>query len=730
MTKMILRKKGNAPSKQTVEMSYIEKLEAFLDIPEEDFLEVDGSLKFQLYDNFLNFSRQPFQTKKIMAKATFTWFKNRNREEARELFMQAYTLSQSEADDNFDPDDQVLAWLMMHKYKKLLDGTSEDAEADEQELHNYFRRPVEQANPEVMPLLIMYYSGELSGIRSSIDLEWYLALLDKFESFNRNYHLLYFFPVSFTALDRIRWGYLKDIAYVSLDPTHMTYLEANFCYILMSFMIEWNEGKNSNNKCLNVFPHEKYYQHTAKAVKTLRHNFMEGQSFSENAYNFAIEHYKSIAEGKFSSKLPSDQDLFSRIFFYQLCAIYERKKNEKFKKRGIASKQKVLSWYQKAAKYSPELWHHIYQEARKIGKTDLVIEAAEKLHHYWLSRSPLVADYWEERLKSLSNQSSRETESIPKTVREAERTTPAKILVETLTSDESAPPARAKKTRKSNKKRPYRAAKATPGEQSQEEEQAQAQAENYDSDAEKPVKIISPMDIEALPKASIKVGTGRRNIADISQSDDQWQTKTSKKPIRPFEKVYHKNWNEKVYSIIRKVNMYRKANSPKDEYDHYLTLLHGTSGSMVGIERIWEEMGWLLLHQFDDVFALQAVREDLRKAVLDTAFKAKDNYFLPVIASYLGLDEMNSVLSPEEFYKSVLSTLSNEHFESTSRKVEFIHRLRSLASSVAHSFSLAAMASPRNKKLRELARGWYKAKSDLVTQEDTLTIIQQNLPDQ
>ncbi|MET4755022.1 hypothetical protein, partial [Endozoicomonas sp. NE40] len=96
------------------------------------------------------------------------------------------------------------------------------------------------------------------------------------------------------------------------------------------------------------------------------------------------------------------------------------------------------------------------------------------------------------------------------------------------------------------------------------------------------------------------------------------------------------------------------------------------------------------------------------------------------IASHLGMDEMNHMLSPEKFFQLVHSILTDEHFDTIAGQIEFARRLRCLASSVAHSFSLAAMASPRNQKLRELARNWYKAKNDLITQERTLKISQEN----
>ncbi|UYM15801.1 hypothetical protein [Endozoicomonas euniceicola] len=703
--------KDNGPSTQTVEMSYIEKIEAFLDIPEEDFLEIDGPLKFQLFQN----SGQSTDTKKrMMAKAVFKWLKNRNREEARKLFMQAYTLSQPEADNNFDPDDQVLAWLMMHKYKKLIDGTSEDAEADEQELHNYFRRPVEQANPEVMPLVIMYYSGELSGIRSSLDIEWYLALIDKFEICNRDYHSLYFFPVNFTALDRIRWTPLDDTAWSSLDLTSLDYEEARFYYFLIAFISEWKGNEVSIDKYQTVFSAAEYYQEGFELFKNLRTNYAP-QAFSEKRCNFVIQLFENFAK-KWSEQ---DSKISSASVYYQICAILERRKNKQYKKKDNAHKLKVLNWYQKAAELTPELWYRVFQEAQNIGITSRIIEAARQLHRLWLSRSPLIADYWEMRLKSFSGTGIKPR---PETVQESESTLPDWVLAEASASDKATSPAGSKKARKSKKKKPVKTAKTTPTNQ--------AQAENYDQGAETLVKTLSPMDTADLPAATIKVGKKQNNIADISRSDHQWQTKTSKKAIRPFERVYHKNWNEKVYGILKNVQASRNANNPKGEYNLYLELLKTTSNNMVGIERIWEEAGWLLLHQYDDVYATQAITEGLRAVALDTAFKAKDKYFLPAIASYLGLDEMNNMFSPEDFYKSVLFILNNEHFDSTSQKVEFINRLRCLASSVAHSFSLAVMASPRNKKLRELARGWYKAKSDLVTQEDTLTIIQQNLPDQ
>ncbi|UYM15799.1 hypothetical protein [Endozoicomonas euniceicola] len=727
--------KGNAPDTHVVEMSYIEKIEAFLDIPEEDFLEIDGRLKFQLFQK----SRQSNDTKKgMMAEAVFKWLKNRNREEARELFMQAYTLSLSEADNNFDPDDQVLAWLMIHKYKKLLEGTSEDAEADEQELHSYFHRPVEQANPEVLPLLIMYYTDALPGIHSFLDIELYLALIDKFESCYRNYHRFYFFPVSFTAIDRIRWTHMSDTAYTSLDLTYMSHSLAsminrsvglsifsvsfrlvNLFYVLIGLMTEWKEDSVDNNEYLTKLPWRGHNEEALQSIHILRKRLTDKVNLTEKNYNDFIQFYSSLAEKKIS--ITDNEDHFFSVMYYQYCAILEREKNEQYEKKGNIpkyKKYKVLIWYQKAAEYSPELWHRVFQEAQNIGKTDSVIEAARQLHHFWLSRSPLIADYWGERLKSLSHQSSEETESIPETIDEAESTIPDWVLTETSAPDKRELRAtHSKKTRKSKKKRPGKAAKATPTDQKH--------AENYDSNVEKPAKTLSPKNIAALPNATIKVGKRQNNIGDISRTDDQWQVRTSKKTVRPFERIYQENWNEKVDYIIKKAHVLRKTANPNKEYGLYQELLKGTSNSMVGIERIWEEMGWLLLHQYDNTYATRIINDDLKKAALDTAFKAKDKYFLPAIASYLGLDEMNSSLSPEDFYQSVLTTLTHEQFDTISQKVDFVRRLRSLASSVAHSFSLAAMASPRNKKLGSLAQSWYKAKTDLLTQEKILKIIQE-----
>ena len=732
--------KGNTSSTQTVEMSYNEKIEAFLDIPEEDFLEIDGPLKFQLFQN----SGQSTDTKKrMMAKAVFKWLKNRNREEARKLFMQAYTLSQPEADNNFDPDDQMLAWLMIHKYKKLLEGTSEDAEADEQELHSYFHRPVEQANPEVLPLLIMYYTDALPGIHSFLDIELYLALLDKFESCYRNYHRLYFFPVSFTAIDRIRWTPMSDTAYTSLDITYMShslvsmsnnlvslgissisYRLVGLCYVLIGLMTEWKGGSVDDNEYLTNLPWREYNEKSLQALHTIRERDTDKLNAREKDYNDLIQSYCSLAERKTKINIFDNEDHFFSVMYYQYCAILEREKNERYEKKGNIPKYKVLTWYQKAAEYSPELWHRVFQEALNIGKTDSVIEAARQLHHFWLSRSPLIADYWGERLKSLSHQSSKETESIPETIDEAESTIPDWILTETSAPDKRELRAtHSKKTRKSKKKRPGKAAKATPKDQEQDH------AENYDSNVEKLAKTLSPKNIAALPKATIKVGKRQNNIGDISRTDDQWQVRTSKKTVRPFERIYQENWNEKVDYIIKKAHMSRKTDNPNEEYGLYQELLKGTSNSMVGVERIWEEMGWLLLHQYDNTYATRIINDDLKKAALDTAFKAKDKYFLPAIASYLGLDEMNSSLSPEDFYQSVLTTLTHEQFDTISQKVDFVLRLRSLASSVAHSFSLAAMASPRNKKLGRLAQSWYKAKRDLLTQEKTLKFIQEKQPE-
>lgn len=712
--------KDSVPAAHIIEMSYSQKVEAFLAIPEEDFLRLDNQLKVELLQKLLEQSRQSSNAKTLMAKAIFTWQKSHNKEEARKLFMQAYELSQKETANDFDPDDQILAWLMIHKYKKLLDGTSEDADADALELHSYFHRPAKQANSEILPLLIMYYSGALPGIRSTTDIEMYLQLLDKFENCIAQYQLHYFFPVSFTALDRIRWVPMADTVYESLDLSSMSTLQSCLHYILLRYMTEWNGHKVNENSYLSAVPEKQFNDDIFVFINKLRTGNMKNLNHGEVGYNETINHFKSIAEGLTNERPFGDDNWILTSILYQYCAVMERKKNKLFHKQKIFHKKKVLNWYKLAAGHSPELWHRIFQDALNIGMTDLAIEAGQQLHTFWESRSPLIADYWQERLESLSSQYRKTTDTLPGPTQEAESPIPDWVLAETPASGKSEPRPGSKKTRKGKKKRSYKAAKTSPIALVHE------QTAKHDPDVDALAEGLSPMDIAALPGAAIKVGKKQSNIADSSRSDDQWRVRASKRTIRPFERIYQKNWNEQVHSIIKQAHASRKTNNPKEEYDLYLKLLKGTSNSMVGIERIWEEMGWLLLHQYDGFYATQTIPEDLRKTVLDTAFKAKDQYFLPAIASHLGMDEMNHMLSPEKFFQLVHSILTDEHFDTIAGQIEFARRLRCLASSVAHSFSLAAMASPRNQKLRELARNWYKAKNDLITQERTLKISQEN----
>ncbi|WP_145912479.1 hypothetical protein [Endozoicomonas montiporae] len=744
---------------QTVDMSYSQKVEAFLAIPEEDFLRLDRQLKLELFKTSNSPSNQINRAKKTMAMAVFKWLKNRNKDEARKEFMQAYELSevarqnipayrhshvvgnpsptvyplslgdgtgmslfatspgQQASAHPFDPDDQILAWLMIHKYKKLLDATSEDPEADALELHSYFFRSIERANPEVLPLLIMYYAGALPGINCPVNFEIYLELLLKFEDCITDYDSHYFFPVSFTTLDRIRWAPMGDTTYKSVELASMHLLQRISYYILLRYMAECtdNDFIKSSDLAKNPQSYDRFFNMiytTSRGIKAIKENWIYDDDRAYEAICSDLNEHKNRIE-----KINKVPDLTEGLrilksLHYQSLAVLVRVKIKCFNKSTKiikTLKREVLEFHQKAADHFPELWHRVFQDAIDIGMTSEAREAARQLNYFWQERNLLLADYWQERFDSLSSQLAETVAPVPEP---AEQSTTPLLLPDLPAQSQGKATATGKKNRKTRQtlqKKPYQLLSIPVSTSAQEE---LARGEN--SKADKLPETLSPTDLATLPGATIKVDRTRRNVQDSSQDGEQWQVQAATKIIRPFERIYRKNWNRQIYDTLKKVRTSREKGKPREEYNLYEKQLKGNSKSIVGIERIWEEMGWLLLHQYDGSFATQAIPENLRKEVLKITFKAKDHYFLPAIALLLGLDEMNSNLSPDVLSQAVRDILREEEFDSDDQKNELIHRFRCLSSSVAHSFSLAAMASPRNRKLKVLAEQWYKTKNDLI----------------
>ena len=141
-------------------------------------------------------------------------------------------------------------------------------------------------------------------------------------------------------------------------------------------------------------------------------------------------------------------------------------------------------------------------------------------------------------------------------------------------------------------------------------------------------------------------------------------------------------------------------------------LFNDTSKIMIGIERVWEEYTWTLLHQFDDSFGVGILPGLQKENARETAELAKNHYLLPALALTLGMDQLNEKISASEIWSRAQDLLKLPEYEDPEINSEFRFRLRCLFSSMGHIYSLLAMAASQSQSvhLGQLAREWFSYK--------------------
>ena len=133
---------------------------------------------------------------------------------------------------------------------------------------------------------------------------------------------------------------------------------------------------------------------------------------------------------------------------------------------------------------------------------------------------------------------------------------------------------------------------------------------------------------------------------------------------------------------------------------------------MIGIERVWQEHAWTLMHEFDDSFDMGFLAESKRQAAWKTARVVKNKLLLPALALTLGMDEMSARTSSREVWKRARDLLARAEFQEQEVNDEFRLRLRCLFNSMGHVYTLLAMSAPVSFKsqFEEKAKVWFGLK--------------------
>lgn len=195
------------------------------------------------------------------------------------------------------------------------------------------------------------------------------------------------------------------------------------------------------------------------------------------------------------------------------------------------------------------------------------------------------------------------------------------------------------------------------------------------------------------------VGRYKDNILDVSCIEAGWQVSTGNgKVLSPHEALLINNWSSQVNTILSRIRTARKNQDLSEELSVYGTALSDPRHkNFIGIERVYEELAWTLLHTQDKFFEPAAKYKTYGESTTLEATAVSDmagKLIFAAFAKKLQLDTLSTEIEPEEIYRRAEEVLAKPEYQEPVIQAELRFRLRCLFSSMGHVYSIRAMCSP------------------------------------
>ena len=676
-------------------------VDEFLSIPVDEYLKIDKGVLANIDNSYSYYAKTPgicanflrlMKVKHLLNRSLCDWQLKQNREQTRNKLMSLHRYTQGKRDLT----SYVRNWVFMKHFKDMLYGreVSNDVQQKFLAIINdvlYRGSDVgEGAYPvpylDVISLGVAYFVGGLPGFEEDANYEKSFKLLHMHQRVISDNGYLFFSPVSFTALDYMRFC-PKDISRKLDDQKKMlperpaiTVMQVVVSYVMLAEDEEFpqwlsrEQGSNSqtywsvNNILRRFFDILDVIADKGKRLKEL-------PVLKDNLFSQMRQCEKLTSASK---------DIIFGLFNLLRARIILSEKELQPRLRYA----KVASLYAKISERSPGHWCTAYSFYSMAGIQSAAATAAQHYVRYWQDKDPTLAEYWSDRYsRELLADSTSHHDQPPG---EAEQ----QYDIDTILREFAAEPAPAKPVRKKTKPRQKKIA-TEPGAGQNLSQATPRQAETVGC-PDRPV-------IKALPRGT--------NLHDGLLGE--YHIKGPQGAIRPFEKLLSRHWNPLVKKMLNLIRAARNDGDLAKERSIYHKLLNSPKlKTCIGIERIWEEYAWTELHQFDDCFKMRAVPESMGPEAQKWITTARNSYIMPSLAYCLGLDQICALIEPEEVWEAVIRLVEQPELAEPDVNQEIRFRLRCLFSSMGHTYSLSAMINPgQSQQLMEVARKWYGFKT-------------------
>ena len=683
-------------------------VDEFLSIPVSEYLKIDEDVLARIDESYRNYAKDPqihvdimaiMKIKYLLNRVLCDWQLKQNGEQVRKQLISLYNYTKYKR----GLIQYVRNWVFMKYFKDMLCG---------REVSDSIRKTfltivneVFSSGPavgmgtysvqylDVISLGIFYFIGGLPDFKEDTNYEKSFKLMYMHQQIVSEHGYLFFSPVSFTALDYMRFS-PKDITQKLDDQKKMlpgspviTVIQLVVSYCMLSHdkaFPEWLSRENDFNLPTYVSVRDiliQFYEILAIIASKCKKRAKELPALKDELFSL-MQKCEKLA--------PAGKDDFIGLFNLFRAQIILSEKELQPRLRYA----KVASLFAKVAQRCPNHWSTAYSYYCMAGIRDAAVKAAQHYVRYWQGRDATVAEYWRDRYSrellapraGQQNQPSGEAQQ--------------QYDIDTILREFGVEQSRPKPVQKikSGQKKTAAAPGFDVGQNLRQAIPCQPEPMTSSEDVcpDRPV-------IKALPCGV--------NLYDGLSGE--YHIKGPQGAIRPFEKLLSRHWNPLVKKTLNLIRAARNNCDLDQERSIYHKLLNNpTLKTCIGIERIWEEYAWTELHQFDDCFKTRVMSDSLRPKAQKWINTARDSYIMPSLAYCLGLDQIYARIEPEAIWEAVLTLVEQPELAQPEVNQEIRFRLRCLFSSMGHTYSIAAMANPeQSQQLMEVARKWYSFKT-------------------
>ena len=685
-------------------LSFEELVDELLDIPMDEYIQLDPTIMPRLEDSYkacLNqYSNDPeaisiIKIKHLLNRAIYDWQVNHDRKKTRKQLVSLHDYAGKTVCLYLE------SWILLKVVKDILHGKPVADNDTNQLLMILNEKTITGrfagfdrdclSTFDLMSLKSFYYLEALPVINGGANFERGIRFMYAIITIQtRNY--LFYSPISFSSLDYARLA--PDDLTDKLDEQKKQLpasVPGSVMHTFIMFFLQKNAEKfNHWLAGYRYFDHVNYahvryivFQFFQLVVNIQEHFSPQAITEGRRMLSYQLNCYEKSCRAGNTKFLPLI------VFFRAELILLEHKSRLKL--------VKVARLYEDVATVFPNHLTSAYNYYCDAGLLRKASEVAARYAGYWVGTNDMLAEYW-------SDISARAWEGATSPHETGKESAKARYDIDTILqqlSDESPlEPQRETSRKKGRQKRKTRLSGKNSQQQTAlhhgKEEARPVTAENDKTRLCKPV-------IKALPFAD--------NNPDGLPG--QYQIKSTQGAIRPYEKLLSRHWNPIIKKTLGLIRMARADADREREKQIYQKVLNNPRlRACIGIERIWEEYAWTELHKFDDCFKTRIMPVSLRADAEQWIKDARELFILPSLAYCLGLDQIHLHIKPEAVQEGALRLVAQPEMAQPSVNQEVRFRLRCLFSSMGHTYSLSAMACPDQAgQLMQSARKWYGFKT-------------------